>query len=221
MLNKIKTHIISLIIVLCVLVLSSMFNEIIISKFKFFPLGLITQLFFILFSLLLIKYFKYQINYQISISKLIKVVPVTFLSIFGILFLLDLVIITESESDSFLNMPVKNLLTVLFINCFGEEFLFKGFLQNYYSKFRNIKFKIFKINISYPVLISGLLFGIMHFAIITTGVIFLSALKVVLSAIAVGLITGYYYEKYSSLSIAIIIHFISNLTSLIYSLTLG
>ena len=95
MLNKIKTHIISLIIVLCILVLSSMFNEAIISKFKFFPLGLFTQLFFILFSFLLIKYFKYQINYQISISKIIKVVPVTFLSIFGILFLLDLVIITD------------------------------------------------------------------------------------------------------------------------------
>ena len=221
MLNKIKTHIISLIIVLCILVLSSILNEGIVSKFEFFPLGLFTQLFFILFSLFLIKYFKYQINYQISISKIIKVVPVTFLSIFGILFLLDIVIVTESESDFFSNMPIKNLLTILLINCLGEEFLFNGFLQNYYSNFKTIRFKVFEINISYPVLISGLLFGIMHFAIITTGVIFLSALKVVLSAIIVGLIAGYYYEKYNSLSIAIIIHFISNLTSLMYNLILG
>ena len=107
MINKIKTHIISLIIVLCILILSSIFNVIVISKFKFFPSGLFTQLFFILFSFLLIKYFKYQINYKISISKLIKVAPITFLSIFGILFLLDLVIITESKSDFFSNMPIK------------------------------------------------------------------------------------------------------------------
>ena len=94
-------------------------------------------------------------------------------------------------------------------------------MQNYYSDFKKYQFDLFKTKISYPVFISGLFFGLMHFAIISTGVDFISASKIVISATCVGLFSGYYYEKYNTLFAPIIIHFTCNISSMFYSLVIS
>ena len=220
MFKNIKVHILSLLILFFILISSSIINEVIVSNFQFFPSGFFTQFSFILFSLVLIKFYNFEIKYFLSIPQFFKILPFIFILIFGILFILD-VIIPNSDSGSILNIPVKELVTILLINCFGEEFLFRGFLQNYYSDFKKYQFDLFKTKISYPVFISGLLFGLMHFAIMSTGVDFISALKIVISATCVGLFSGYYYEKYNALFAPIIIHFTCNLSSMFYSLAMS
>tara|TARA_B100002052_G_C15744479_1_gene534809 strand:- start:25 stop:687 length:663 start_codon:yes stop_codon:yes gene_type:complete len=220
MFKNIKVHILSLLILFFILISSSIINEVIVSNFQFFPSGFFTQFSFILFSLVLIRFYNFEIKYFLSIPQFFKILPFIFILIFGILFILD-VIIPNSDSGSILNIPVKELVTILLINCFGEEFLFRGFLQNYYSDFKKYQFDLFKIKISYPVFISGLLFGLMHFAIMSTGVDFISALKIVISATCVGLFSGYYYEKYNALFAPIIIHFTCNLSSMFYSLAMS
>lgn len=220
MFKNIKVHIISLLILFFIIISSSIINEVIVSNFKFLPLGFFTQFSFILFSLILIKFYNFEIKYFLSIPNFFKILPFIFIFIFGILFILD-VIIPNSNSDSILNIPTKELVTILLINCFGEEFLFRGFLQNYYSDFKKYQFDLFKTKISYPVFISGLFFGLMHFAIISTGVDFISASKIVISATCVGLFSGYYYEKYNTLFAPIIIHFTCNISSMFYSLVIS
>ena len=220
MFKNIKVHIISLLILFFILISSSIINEVIVSNFQFLPSGFFTQFSFILFSLVLIKFYNFEIKYFLSIPQFFKILPFIFILIFGILFILD-VIMPNSNSESILNIPIKELVAILLINCFGEEFLFRGFLQNYYSDFKKYQFDLFKTKISYPVFISGLLFGLMHFAIISTGVDFISALKIVISATCVGLFSGYYYEKYNTLFAPIIIHFTCNLSSMFYSLAMS
>ena len=220
MFKNIKVHIISLLILFFIIISSSIINEVIVSNFQFLPLGFFTQFSFILFSLILIKFYNFEIKYFLSIPKNFKILPFIFILIFGILFILD-VIIPNSNSDSILNIPTKELVAILLINCFGEEFLFRGFLQNYYSDFKKYQFDLFKTKISYPVFISGLFFGLMHFAIISTGVDFISASKIVISATCVGLFSGYYYEKYNTLFAPIIIHFTCNISSMFYSLVIS
>ena len=220
MFKNVKVHILSLLILFFILISSSIINEVIVSNFQFLPSGFFTQFSFILFSLVLIKFYNFEIKYFLSIPQFFKIIPFIFILIFCILFILD-VIIPNSDSGSILNIPVKELVTILLINCFGEEFLFRGFLQNYYSDFKKYQFDLFKTKISYPVFISGLLFGLMHFAIMSTGVDFISALKIVISATCVGLFSGYYYEKYNTLFAPIIIHFTCNLSSMFYSLAMS
>lgn len=220
MFKNIKVHIISLLILFFIIISSSIINEVIVSNFQFLPSGFFTQFSFILFSLILIKFYNFEIKYFLSIPFFFKILPFIFIFIFGILFILD-VIIPNFNSDSILNIPTKELVTILLINCFGEEFLFRGFLQNYYSDFKKYQFDLFKTKISYPVFISGLFFGFMHFAIISTGVDFISASKIVISATCVGLFSGYYYEKYNTLFAPIIIHFTCNISSMFYSLVIS
>ena len=220
MFKNIKVHITSLLILFFILVSSSIINEVIVSNFQLLPSGLFTQLCFILFSYLLIKFYNFEIKYFLSIPNFFKVLPFIFILICGILFILD-IIIPNSNPESILNISKKELIAILLINCFGEEFLFRGFLQNYYSKFKKYQFNLFKIRISYPVFISGLFFGLMHFAIMSTGIDFISASKIVISATCVGLFSGYYYERYNTLFAPIIIHFVCNLSSIFYSSLIG
>ena len=220
MFKSLKIHITSLLLLFFILVASSIINELIVSNFQLIPTGLFTQLCFILFSYLLIKFYNLEINYFLFIPNFFKVLSFIFILICFILFALD-IIIPNSHTGSISNISTKELLTILLINCFGEEFLFRGFLQNYYSEFKKYQFNLLKIKISYPVFISGLFFGFMHFAIMSTGVDFISALKIVISATFVGLISGYYYEKYNTLFAPIIIHFTCNLSSILYSFLTG
>ena len=220
MFKSIKIHITSLLLLFFIVVASSIINGIIVSNFQLIPKGLVMQLCFVLFSYLLIKFYNLEINYSLSIPNLFKVLSFTFILIFFILFILD-IIIPNSNSGSISNFSTKDVLTILLLNGFGEEFLFRGFLQNYYSEFKKYQFNLLKIKISYSVFITGLLFGFMHFAIMSYGVDFISALKIVISATFVGLLSGYYYEKYNTLFAPIIIHFTCNLSSILYSFLIG
>lgn len=99
-----------------------------------------------------------------------------------------------------------------------EEFLFRGFTQNFLNPLNHIRLNISRsVYISLPVVISGVLFGLAHLILLgteTSGpVIFI----IVLMTTIVGTIAGYFQEKHKSILLAIVIHMTANLPSLIMS----
>ena len=59
-------------------------------------------------------------------------------------------------------------------------------------------FRLFRIKISVPVIISAVLFGLAHFVLLKTGANIASVFSIVLGATVVGLIAGYFQEKYEN-----------------------
>jgi len=78
--------------------------------------------------------------------------------------------------------------------------------------------RILKIKISLPVIIGGILFGLMHFGIMAMGASFNYVIQMVITAMIMGMIAGFYQEKYTNFSYAVIVHAASNLTGLLISI---
>ena len=106
--------------------------------------------------------------------------------------------------------PLQLLIFVFFYASIVEEVLFRGFLLNLLKPIKSRGIKIFNRKISLPVIISGLAFGFAHLALITTGVDAIFLVRVVLFASSLGIIAGYYQEKYDNNSYAIVVHMAGN-----------
>ena len=71
---------------------------------------------------------------------------------------------------------------------------------------------------SLSVILSGILFGLIHFAMLQTDASIDLVIQVVISAVFLGIIAGYYQEKYANFSYALIVHISGNMFGLILSL---
>ncbi|MCD4833220.1 MAG: CPBP family intramembrane metalloprotease [Bacteroidales bacterium] len=102
-----------------------------------------------------------------------------------------------------------------------EEFLFRGFVQNFFEPLKSIGIRISKnVFISLPVILSGILFGLSHLILLaseTSGPIIFS---IVIMTTMVGFVAGYFQEKHKNILPAIIIHMTANLPGLIMSFVL-
>lgn len=65
------------------------------------------------------------------------------------------------------------------------------------------------------------MFGLAHLSLISLGVSFALILRTLVFAICIGLIAGYYQEKYNNNAYAIIVHMAGNLPVLIATLLIG
>ena len=106
--------------------------------------------------------------------------------------------------------PLQVLIFVFFYASFAEEILFRGFLLNLLRPLKTRGITLFKIKISLSVIISALAFGLAHLSLIAAGVDALFLLRVVLFTFSLGLVAGYYQEKYDNISYAIIVHMAGN-----------
>ena len=97
----------------------------------------------------------------------------------------------------------------------AEEFLFRGFLQNYLKPFSDKGFKLFRRRISLPVLVSAVAFSLAHLILLVSGVEALFMIRMLVFTFALGLIAGYYQEKYDNHAFAIIVHMAGNLMGLV------
>jgi membrane protease YdiL (CAAX protease family) len=111
--------------------------------------------------------------------------------------------------------PVKVFLFVFIYASICEEFLFRGFLQNMLSPLKPRGITIFKIRISLPVLISAVFFGLSHMVWLFMGGDILFVIRLFILTTTLGLISGYFYEKYQNILYAIIIHATANFPPLI------
>lgn len=70
---------------------------------------------------------------------------------------------------------------------------------------------VFKRKISLPVILSAIAFGLAHLILIKYGVGVLFLIKIVLFTTSLGIVAGYYQEKYDNNAYAIIVHMGGNL----------
>jgi membrane protease YdiL (CAAX protease family) len=111
--------------------------------------------------------------------------------------------------------PLQIFIFVFFYASIAEEILFRGFLLNILKSSKTRGIKIFKRNISLPVLISAVAFGLAHLTLLTTGAGAFFILRIVIFTTLLGLIAGYYQEKHDNNAFAIIVHMAGNFMGVI------
>ena len=111
--------------------------------------------------------------------------------------------------------PVQVLFFMFFYASVAEEILFRGFLLNLLKPLKKRGISLFNRRISLSVIISALAFGLAHLILITAGIDALFLVRVVLFTFTLGLVAGYYQEKYDNTAYAIIVHMAGNSVAVI------
>jgi len=102
---------------------------------------------------------------------------------------------------------IEMVLTVWIWSSICEEIFVRGLLQGFMQNLNDRK--IWKFSL--PVVVSGLLFGLMHLGLLGAGMEKWFVGMIVFQAIVLGFLTAYYREKTESIIPAILIHFLANL----------
>ena len=116
------------------------------------------------------------------------------------------------------------LQTVVFIWLYAsicEEVFARGLIQSSLSRLTEYGFTVLERRISLPVLISALLFGLMHLIQSVMGAGGYQVLVIVLFAFVLGLIAGYQRERTGSLVPAIMVHVFANVGGSLASYLIG
>lgn len=171
----------------------------------------------LLLSILTIWLLRKKINFNISIpsfKNILKPISITILMILiaGLLRgIISKMTSQNIEDIPLLKLSVFQLFLFIFIYAsIAEEILFRGFLLNYLNPLKLKTINLFKIKISYNVIISALAFGIVHFIVLANGASWNLSIFIVINATVIGLIAGYYQEKYDNTAFAIIVHMTAN-----------
>ena len=119
--------------------------------------------------------------------------------------------------NPFLNFsPIQGFLFLFIYASIAEELLFRGFLLNMLTSYTTNGIRLFKIKISISAIISGVLFGLAHLVLLYTGASVAFVLRIVLLTTTIGIIAGYYQEKYENNTlVAIVVHMTINSIALI------
>jgi len=221
--NKTVKIILGFFITVFVMMLSGAFEFGILSLFKFIPIGLASQLLILIISSGLIYFFNKNgiIDFNIkkvTIKQIIQSILVTFLVLLVAQFVFYYSIGNTNEEHIVTSLSGVSMVFMLLLASISEELLFRGFLQNMLDPLKSYGLKIMNLKLSLPVILSGILFGLIHFGIMSTGVSFNFALTIVLPAVIVGILAGFFQEKYNNFSLAIIVHITANITGFISSI---
>jgi len=185
----------------------------------FIPDAFITLTIFLILSVLAIYVFRKHMSYNISMPKFKKVLKPIAMGVIvavtiGILMrIVTIVAGVESEIHPAFKImnPLQIFIFVFIYASIAEEILFRGFLQNLLKPLGTKGITVFKRKISLPVILSAIAFGLAHLILIKTGVGFSFLLTIVLSTTSIGIVAGYYQEKYDNNAYAIIVHMGGNL----------
>jgi len=219
--NKAVQIILGIFIVLLILMLASSSEMLSISELGVLPPGLASQATILVFSSIAIFIFNKKgiIKFNIGKTGIKQIITPILLIVFLLIiseFIFQKILGNTNEEHFASSMSgIQILLIVVFLASISEELLFRGFLQNMLDPLKPIAIHFLKIKLSLPVIISGLLFGLMHFGIISTGASFGFALKLVLVAMIMGMIAGYFQEKHNNFLFAVIVHMSANITGLL------
>jgi membrane protease YdiL (CAAX protease family) len=204
-----------------ILALASCLEITVTSRFDFLPSGVTSQIGIFILSIILISVFSKNriIEFHIRKLKLKQLIyPIIFTVILLIISQLISIFIKEKGHPVADSMSLfQKLLFIVIFASISEELLFRGFLQNMLNSFKSYGVKLFHIKVSVPVLISGFLFGLMHFGMLGAGASFRFVIQIVVAGMLVGMIAGYYQEKYNNFLFAFFVHMTANLSGLILS----
>ncbi len=101
--------------------------------------------------------------------------------------------------------PLQYFIFLSIIAPIVEECLFRGFLLNMLEPFKSKGIKLFRIKLNVSVLISGVLFGMGHLLILTTGADLPFVFRILFFTTIVGIMNGYLQEEYENNTLAPII----------------
>jgi uncharacterized protein len=178
----------------------------------------VTHSIMLLLSVIAIFAMKKDLNFNISIPKFKNILkPISIgISLTIVIYLLMAILSKlaggELQAHPFLSKmnPIQILVFAFIYASIVEEILFRGFLLNLLKSLKTRGITLFNRKISLSVIISALAFGLAHLILIKTGVNSLFLVRVVLFASSLGLVAGYYQEKYDNTSYAIIVHMSGN-----------
>ena len=172
---------------------------------------------------------KSLMTYNISIPKFKTIIkPIIYAFVATIVINVLLTLLTKIAGGK-IEVPsalskLKPLQVIIFIFIFAsiaEELLFRGVLLNFLTPLRETGIIIFKIRLSLPIIISALAFGAAHLVLIFSGVSFFFILRIIIFTISLGLMAGYYQEKYDNNIYAIIVHATGNILAVIASFSMN
>lgn len=181
----------------------------------------ITQASFLIISLLLISLFSrgkvatYGLR-PVKVSAMKKpvllsiIVSFVIISISMVLSMKSMQSGVSSESMMAPRGILKPILSVWVMASISEEVFFRGLLQGFLSPLKQYGFTFIKIHVSVPVTICAVWFGLGHFGLLRVMNVDV-VIGIVISAMALGFIAGYYFEKTGSIIPAIAVHMVFNI----------
>jgi membrane protease YdiL (CAAX protease family) len=103
----------------------------------------------------------------------------------------------------------------------AEETVMRGLVQSYLSPLKHLGLNLGGTRLSLPVLVAAILFGLIHLGLLTFDVAPAKVLTIVIFAMLVGVVAGYYRERTESLVPAILVHALANVTGSVIELLFG
>jgi len=186
------------------------------------PMGVSSQVGILIISILLICFFskKRIIEFNIRKVKMRQLIRPIGLTVFLLIIrhLIPMIIKAKGHPVSVSMSILQQIIFIVVLASISEELLFRGFLQNMLSPIKSYGIKLINTRLSLPVIISGILFGLMHFAMIGAGASFSFVIQIVISGMFLGMIAGYFQEKYDNFTFAFIVHMAANLSGLLLSM---
>ncbi|OFX84149.1 MAG: hypothetical protein A2W99_00015 [Bacteroidetes bacterium GWF2_33_16] len=170
-----------------------------------------------------------SVNYKIALPKFKMILrPILFGLLASIVINISLSVLTKVMGGNLephpafkIMSPLQVLVFIFIYASIAEEILFRGFLLNILSPLKEKGIRIFKHQVSIAVIISGFTFGLAHLVLIFAGVGVFFIIKTVIFTSILGLIAGYYQEKYSNNAFAIIVHMAGNFMAVIGALLMS
>ncbi len=190
---------------------------------EIFSFRIIVQLFTgfyaLLFSTILTKGKLFKHGYKfVKNNYLIKVLSIVFISELVISFIFSFFPITGKEQFDNQWSFLQIVFGVWIIASTTEELLCRGLIQSYLAPLQKYKLRIKSINLSLPIIISAIFFMLMHSTLILDGMDKVLYAKLLISALSLGLIAGYFREKSGSVIPAIIAHSFANVCCYFFEL---
>jgi membrane protease YdiL (CAAX protease family) len=189
----------------------------------FFPKSFLTHSVMLVLSIIVIVGLKKIVPFRIAWPRFKTIwKPILFGFLTAVIVNILLTVITlatggKAEAHPLLeaSTPLQTFLFIFIYASLAEELLLRGFLQNILSPLGARGIRVFRQKLSLPVIISAVVFGLIHLILLTTGVSIMFVTRVVIFTTILGLFAGYYQEKHNNFSYAVIVHMAGNLMGLV------
>ena len=189
----------------------------------FFTNSSITHGVMLLLALVAIFIFRGKVDFNIAmpeISKIFKPILFGILTAFIVNFSVNLItrlsgVEVQQHQVTASMSPLQVFVFIFLLASVAEELLFRGFLQNILHPLKEKKITFAGVNLSFPVIISAVTFGLIHLILISTGANFMFLFRIILFTTTLGIVAGYYQEKYDNHVYAIVVHMSGNLPALL------
>ena len=182
------------------------------------PSGAMTQLMFIILSVLIIFAIGGRERFAVKragFGDLIRASRFAFLLAIVVQVIFYLILPGDIDTGRGPAAGMSFAETVVFVwllASFAEELFFRGVIQGMLKPFSTYGIKLFSLSIPASAVISGLFFGFMHLALLSTGADIRFVSGIVISAVVLGVTAGCFREKTNSIWAAVIVHMIFNMT---------